>query len=165
MDHKLFIRQASLSATASDRKRSVVEATCINKADGTTFSYTIFSLKLGFIEAINLKLNFATPVTLKLVSGSGPIHLVGYQRAIVGYENLKEGSTDSEDTVIEDAFMESRRNFEAAPIHTEMQNFTSISDASSKEKVENDDIQDISESEEFVKMLKGAWEWVFNARK
>ncbi|KAF1741521.1 hypothetical protein MXB_54 [Myxobolus squamalis] len=98
-EHKLFICQASLGLTAKEGERNVIEATCIDEEDGSAKSYIIVSLKLGLNETINLNIGFTSSVSLKLVSGSGPIHLVGSQLEGIYDDNIDDDSDDSEDDV------------------------------------------------------------------
>lgn len=42
-----------------------------------TKSYTILSLGVGTLEQCSISIGFTSTVTFELLSGSGPVHLVG----------------------------------------------------------------------------------------
>ncbi len=57
-------------------ERNVVQVEAENE-EGETVKHTILSLRVGGTEQCSLFLSLQPPITFELVSGSGPVHIVG----------------------------------------------------------------------------------------
>ncbi|KAF0992629.1 hypothetical protein HZS_6162 [Henneguya salminicola] len=94
-EHKLFLCQASLTENAKEGERNIIRVTWTDDNE-ETFSYVIASLRIGQNESVSLNLGLTSSATLSLVSGSGPVHLVGSH--LIGVYDFDEGSElESED--------------------------------------------------------------------
>jgi len=76
LTHFLFLKQAVLGKGAKDDERNVVEITA-EDFDGNSISLPLLSLKMGLNESTVLDIGASPPITLKLVSGTGPVCLTG----------------------------------------------------------------------------------------
>ena len=68
--------QACLGVSAKDGERNVIQVTTEDE-EGELVKHTILSLRAGGTEQCSLFLTLHPPVTFELVSGSGPVHVVG----------------------------------------------------------------------------------------
>merc|ERR1712168_842663 len=85
--HNLCVQRCLLGKDAKSKERNVVEVVT-KDMDGDDISSPIFSLTLGKCDQSSLGLTFGhpdadddrlDPVTFRLVAGSGPVHLIGFQ--------------------------------------------------------------------------------------
>lgn len=76
LTHFLFLKQAVLGKNAKDGERNLVEITA-EDFDGNSISLPLLSLKMGLNESTVLDIGASPPISLKLVSGSGPVCLTG----------------------------------------------------------------------------------------
>jgi nucleophosmin 1 len=76
MQHTLFLRHAVLGAGVSEDERHILQVETKTFND-ELIKTPIASLKLGTHDMCNLDMNFTheVPVTFRLLSGSGPVHL------------------------------------------------------------------------------------------
>ncbi len=71
-----FPPQACLGVSAKVGERNVVQVVAENE-EGEKVKHTILSLRVGGTEQCSLFLSLHPPITFELVSGSGPVHIVG----------------------------------------------------------------------------------------
>ncbi len=62
--------------SAKEGERNVVQVMAEND-EGEEVRHTILSLRVGGTEQCSLFLSLNPPVSFELVSGSGPVHIVG----------------------------------------------------------------------------------------
>ncbi|XP_033633230.1 nucleoplasmin-like protein ANO39 isoform X1 [Asterias rubens] len=97
IQHFLFLKQAVLGANAEEGERNVVEITTEN-FEGDDVKQPLFSLKLGLNESSILDIAIQPPVTLSLVSGTGPVYLSGqHMIEISADDDDDEDEMDEED--------------------------------------------------------------------
>lgn len=75
-DHRGQPLQACLGVSAKEGERNIVQLTAENE-EGEIVKHTILSLRMGGTEQCSLFLTLNPPVAFELVSGSGPVHIVG----------------------------------------------------------------------------------------
>ncbi|EDO43163.1 predicted protein [Nematostella vectensis] len=94
IEHKLVLSQACLGSKATGK--SMVEVTSMDfKGDDST--HTIVSLREGATEMCALNLAFSPPVTFKLASGNGPVHLTGNHVQSLTEDDESESESEEEE--------------------------------------------------------------------
>lgn len=76
LEKTLELRQACLGAKAKEGERNVVQLTAEDE-EGQDVTHTILSMRVGGAEQTQLFLTLQPPVTFELVSGNGPVHIIG----------------------------------------------------------------------------------------
>jgi len=110
--HTLYLHRCLLGKDAKQKERNVVEAVTTN-IDGSEVSSPILSLTLGRNDQSKLGLSFGSPdedqerldpVTFRLISGTGPVHLIGSQMTehYSDVMNDTEGMEDEDDDEVEE---------------------------------------------------------------
>ncbi|XP_064381984.1 nucleoplasmin-like protein ANO39 isoform X2 [Halichondria panicea] len=101
IDKTLELRQACLGASAKDGERNVVQVVAEND-EGEKVKHTILSLRVGGTEQCSLFLSLNPPITFELVSGSGPVHIVGScVETMNTFDDLDDTSSSEDDEDVE----------------------------------------------------------------
>ncbi|KAL3864364.1 hypothetical protein ACJMK2_006054 [Sinanodonta woodiana] len=93
--HTLFLKHAMLGSTATKGERNVVEIETKN-FEKNIVKQPLICLSLGQQEMFNLDISFSqgSPVTFRLIEGSGPVYLAGQQ--LVEYpDDINESQDES----------------------------------------------------------------------
>jgi len=98
----LFLKRAVLGLKAVEGQRNIVEAHCTS-ADDEEQKHPILSLTLGLEDHCDVELSFKhmEEVSFKLVSGTGPVHLVG-QHYLETNREAGMDDTDMDDEEVEE---------------------------------------------------------------
>jgi len=108
--HSLFLHRCLLGKDAKQRERNIVEAVTTD-ISGNQLASPILSLTLGRNDQSKLGLSFGSPdedqdrlepVTFRLVSGTGPVHLIGSQVTELYSDVMDETGDMDEDEDDED---------------------------------------------------------------
>ncbi|KAL5470696.1 hypothetical protein EMCRGX_G028701 [Ephydatia muelleri] len=95
VEQTLELRQACLGVSAKD-ERNVVNLTA-NNGSGESITQSILSMKMGIHEQTQLFLTLFPPITLELVSGTGPIYISGTVTSKIDVESDDDEEGDEED--------------------------------------------------------------------
>jgi len=106
MQNILFLKRAVLGIDAVEGERNLVEVECKNMEEETE-KHPILSLTLGLQDHCDVELTFKEmeEVTFTLISGTGPIHLVG-QHYLETIREQDMDATDMDDEEEEDEDLE-----------------------------------------------------------
>ncbi|XP_033633231.1 nucleoplasmin-like protein ANO39 isoform X2 [Asterias rubens] len=143
IQHFLFLKQAVLGANAEEGERNVVEITTEN-FEGDDVKQPLFSLKLGLNESSILDIAIQPPVTLSLVSGTGPVYLSGQHMIEISADD-----DDDEDEMDEEDF-ETKINPDNIITNSKKRQISTSESIAKKMKMEElDDDDDEEDDEDF----------------
>jgi len=111
--HTLRLKQIVLGASAEPGQRNVVELET-KTFNGETLTASIASLELGKTENVGLDLEFTNeiPVTFRLLSGSGPVHLTA-QHTVEFPEDDSEDEAETEAETCDEDVQDAREILKA----------------------------------------------------